>query len=158
MFHVFYALCHKNPKWHFNSTNQCRTGSLGSRHRSTAFQALVDEAVPAVPVLPRRHQFCRRTLQLPTRFLFFKLRLSKGEMTMIIYDKKCLFADEMVSFHQEALDCVAVCWQLIWTDFISVFYTVWHRGSSHLQVPSGTLIILSNISVHKWELYFMLEQ
>lgn len=44
-------------------------------------------------------------------------------MTMIIYDKKCLFADEMVSFHQEASDCVAVCWQLIWTDLISVFYT-----------------------------------
>lgn len=30
-------------------------------------------------------------------------------MTMKIHDKKYLFADEIVSFHQEASDFVAVC-------------------------------------------------
>lgn len=126
---MFYTLCHKKPRWHFTTTKGCCPDSLGSRDSpGTEAQHFKQqlESVSAVPILPTMHHLCTGILQLSTQLLFSLLRLSKGEMTkktLVVYDKKCLPAGEMASFHQEALDCGNVCWQPLWTDFTLVSYT-----------------------------------
>lgn len=53
---------------------------------------------------------------------------------LVVYDKKCLPAGEMGSFHQEASDYGNVCCQPLWTDFtlyLTLSDTVVHLVSSY---------------------------
>lgn len=109
IFFVFYALCHKNPRWHFTTLKDAaRTAWTAGTLRAQKHNVSSNNyRVPGVSSCPSSLE-CTTSAQVYFSHLLGSCslsRLSKG----VVYNKKCLSAGEMASSHLEASDCGNVC-------------------------------------------------